>query len=413
MQNKIAYYLDWLEMILLCATALLVPLYVKFTPPLIAALSLLFLVRARNYTALKQSARNIGFWAMLFPFFLYLIGITYSEDIATALKNTETTLSLLAFPLIATSYRQNGIRQKEHLLRMSFVLGVIIVMSICSVRGLMQFAHTGDNSHLFYTGLLPSPHHHSYYVLFALFILVCNLFDLEWKSNKCIVAIEIVSSILMALFIGLLSSKITILLLIAFAIYIIVRMLLSKSIHKAISIATLICFVAIVPALYSIPMVKFRFDSMITSIKAKISGEETRRTKTESTTIRLKCIEASFDVISENILFGTGQGDVYAELEKKMKQRVGDDYDGTCSSHNQFLRTFASFGIPGIASLLLLFAVLFYNAFKQKDHLMILWAFACTIFFCVEDMLCIINGIIFFSLFTSMFLIGKDKSPKA
>lgn len=413
MQKNFAYYLDRLEILLLGAIALLIPIYVRFTPPIIAALSILFFVRPRNYIALKQSVKNIGFWAMLIPFLLYLIGITYSEDVATALRNTETTLSLLAFPFIATSYRQNEMHNKERLVKMAFVIGVIIVMSFCTIRGLVYYSKTGNNSHLFYTGLLPSPHHHSYYVLMSLFILVCNLFEIEWRTNKCEVAVEIVLSILMVGFIGLLSSKITILLLIAFAIYIIVRMLFSKKIHKAISIATLICFIALAPVMYSIPMVKFRFDSMITSIKAKISGEENSRIKHESTTIRMKCIGASFDVISENVLFGTGQGDVYAELEKKMKQRVGENYNGTCSSHNQFLRTFASFGIPGIASLLLLFGVMFYRSFKQRNHLMIIWAFACTIFFCVEDMFCIINGIIFFSLFTSLFLIGKDKPSKA
>ena len=117
---------------------------------------------------------------------------------------------------------------------------------------------------------------------------------------------------------------------------------------------------------------------------------------------------SAVDVISENWLIGTGQGDVYAGMQKKMKQRIGEYYEGTCSPHNQFLRSFASFGIMGLASMLLLFFAMFRKAIKSRRSDLIWWCIITLCFFCIEDMLCIINGIIFFCLFTGIMLIGEN-----
>ena len=147
---------------------------------------------------------------------------------------------------------------------------------------------------------------------------------------------------------------------------------------------------------------------MIASVKAQHDGEETAYTRNESTTIRIKCMASAVDVISENWLIGTGQGDVYAGMQKKMKQRIGEYYEGTCSPHNQFLRSFASFGIMGLASMLLLFFAMFRKAIKSRRSDLIWWCIITLCFFCIEDMLCIINGIIFFCLFTGIMLIGEN-----
>lgn len=402
-----AFYLDRLELLLLCTTAFLIPVYVKITPIIIAVLALLFFIRPRNYKALKISAKNIGFWAMLLPFILYIIGLAYSDDISTALKNTESALSLLAFPFIATAFKENEIENKNRYVKMAFVAGVIIIMIFCSIRAIINYKATGDNNYLYYTGLIASPHHHSYYALFAFIMLVLNLFKIDWKNNKLEVAIEITLAALSVAFIGILSSKISLILLAVFVIYILVKMLFSKKIHKAISISALVCIIALGPALYSIPMVKYRFDGMFTSIKAKITGEKNIRTITDSTTLRFKCLESVLELTSQNYLIGTGQGDLAAEMEKQMKKRMGESYSGPSSPHNQFLRSFASFGIAGIASLLLLFGTMLVRSIKQKDKLFIWWTIINIIFFCIEDMFCIINGIIFFSLFTSLFLMEK------
>ena len=101
--TKSSYYLDLLEVVLLGIIVFLIPVHVFLTPIPIATLCFLFLVRPRNYKALRESMRTLGFWAMLIPFLLYIIGLAYSDDITTALHNTETALSLLAFPLIATA----------------------------------------------------------------------------------------------------------------------------------------------------------------------------------------------------------------------------------------------------------------------------------------------------------------------
>ncbi|MBO4873815.1 MAG: O-antigen ligase family protein [Bacteroidales bacterium] len=405
--DRLTYYLDILEIALICSVAFLIPVYVWYAPVVIAILGLLFLIRPRNYSALKDSAKTLGFWAMLFPFALYLIGLTYSEDITSALHNTETALSLLAFPFIATSFRQNHIEKKLQLVEISLIAGVFVIMAYSIIKAAMNYAETQDINAFFYTQLIASPHHHSYYVLFSLIILTHSIINSH--SNKLLLALKIIVSLILVAFIGMLSSKITILILIVYALYIIVRLILSKRVPKWLSILVAALTIATAPALYSIPMVKYRIDSMFASIKAQHDGIETAYTRNESTTIRIKCMESATELISENWLIGTGQGDVYAEMEKKMKLRMGDNYQGTCSPHNQFLRTFASFGIMGIASLLLLFFAMFRKAIMSRNSAMVWWCIITLCFFCIEDMLSIINGVIFFCLFTGIMLMGKKQ----
>ena len=405
--NKITYYFDIVELALLCAVAFMIPVYVWSVPIIIAVLSTLFLMRPRNYAALKESAKTLGFWAMIFPFVLYLIGIIYSDDTRNAIQNTETALSLLAFPLIATAFRQNSITRKVSFVKMSLVAGVFAIMIYTLVNATLNYTETHNPDVFFYTQLIGSPHHHSYYVLFSLIILTHSIISNHSKHSRLTIALEVIMSLMLVVFIGLLSSKISILILVIYAIYLIVRLILSKTIPKWLSILIAALTIASAPILYSVPMVKYRLDCMVASIKAQHNGIETAYTRNESTTIRIKCMGAAIDVISENWLIGTGQGDVYAEMEVQMQKRMGEQYKGTCSPHNQFLRSFASFGIMGLASLLLLFFAMFRTAIKSRNATMIWWCIICLSFFCIEDMFCIINGVIFFCLFTGIMLLGN------
>ncbi len=407
--GKYVYYLDMLEVVLLGIIAFLLPINIFLTPIPIATLCFLFFVRPRNYKALRESAHTLGFWAMIIPFLLYIIGLTYSDDLKSALHNTETALSLLAFPFIATAFRLNGIEKKHSILNVSLIAGIFVIMIFSIINAYGNYTETHNPDVFFYTQLLSSPHHHSYYTMFAVIILTQDILRNRSLHSKAFVALEIVTTLVMIVFIGMLSSKITILLLAIYTIYLIVRLVISKRVPKWLSILVAVLAIASVPAFYSLPMVKYRINRMVDSIKAQHDGVETIYTRNESTTIRIKCMESAAEVVSENWLVGTGQGDVYAEFQKKMRQRMGDDYEGTCASHNQFLRSFASFGILGIASLLLLFFAMFRKAIKQRNGTMVWWCIITFCFFCIEDMFCIINGIIFFCLFTGIMLLGEKQ----
>lgn len=405
--NTVTYYLNRIEMFLLCAVAFLIPVHVDSSPIIIAMLVLLFLIKPGNMKALKESVRTTGFWAMIIPFVLYLIGILYSDDTNTALHNTETALSLMVFPLIATSFRQNDITKKTKLIEISLIAGILTIMTISIAKAAISYAEIQNSDVFFYTQLLSSPHHHSYYALFAVIVLTQVLLCNWDKLSKWAIAANITLALIVIVFIGMLSSKITILLLGVYVIYLIIKLILSKSVPKWLSVILAIATIAAIPAFFSLPMVKYRIDNMMDSIRAHRNGVETVRTRNESTTIRIKCMSSAMEVISENWLYGTGQGDVYAEMQKQMKKRMGEDYEGTCSPHNQFLRSFASFGIIGIASLIFLFIVMFKKAIKSRNGTIIWWCIITLCFFCIEDMLCIINGIIFFCMFTGIMLLGN------
>ena len=147
--GKLAYYLDIIELVMLCAIAFLIPVYVWASPIIIAGLVVLFFVRPRNYVALKESIKSVGFWAMTFLFVLYLIGLIYSDDTNTAMKNTETAMSLIAFPLIATAFRQNKIEKKHKFVKTSLIAGALAIMAFCLIRAFINYAETHDSTIFF------------------------------------------------------------------------------------------------------------------------------------------------------------------------------------------------------------------------------------------------------------------------
>lgn len=397
-------------MLLFLIVAFLIPVHVRTTPILIGILLVFFLIKRQNYSYLKSAVKTIHFWVLIIPFALYLMGLTYSQDIDEALRNTETALSLVIFPFLAVSLEQNRIKHKITLIECSFIAGVFTIMLYSLAVALINYIDNHDPQVFFYSGLISSPHHHSYYVLFAFIIIIHKTLKLSWQKSKKQVIIALLLALITLGFLVVLSSKITLLLVVLYIFAVCIKMAITKRIGKLTSAFMLIFFLLSLPAIYQIPEVRHRFDAMIVSLET--TEKNVRADKEDSTTIRLKSLETTIKVIKENFWYGTGQGDLDATMRNEMKSLMPADYDRTFAPHNQFLRSFASFGICGLLSLLLLFGTMLAKSIRQRNCLFVIWTVISIAFFCIEDMLCIINGIIFFSFFSSIFLLTNNKNPQ-
>ncbi|MCF0206724.1 MAG: O-antigen ligase family protein, partial [Bacteroidales bacterium] len=411
MIKNATYYIDWLEIAVLCYVAFFIPFDVYLTPLPIAVLGIFFFGRKRNYAAVWNNMKKLSFWVLILPFVLYLTGIFLSEDKHLALKNTETALSLFAFPFIATSFSLNNAKYKERLVFGSFVTGIIAIMAIRLAKAFARYFETNNINLLFYSDLIDSPHHHSYYVFFAIVVFAFFVANYKKGDSRLLLAASLVCMALMVVFLGFLAAKVTLLTFALFIFYLVVKVVMSKRIPKFVSVPIAVCAILLLPVLYSTPMVKYRVNNMLESLERNKKGDVDKYLKRESTSIRIAAFMSACDLISENFVFGTGQGDVIACMKEKMQERVGEDYSGTCAPHNQFLRSFASFGILGFLFDVLLFVVMFRLSIRSKDKVFLWWTISTLIFFVTEDMLCIINGIVFFSMFTAFFLNYWQQNP--
>jgi O-antigen ligase len=130
----------------------------------------------------------------------------------------------------------------------------------------------------------------------------------------------------------------------------------------------------------------------------------------ESTVIRLSAMQASGDLISQKWYLGYGTGDVRDVLTKyyKSNQYIGAYKYGT-NPHNQFLRSFLAWGIAGLASLILLFAVLLRQAKIHKKAIILLWTVMMLILFLTDDIISIHAGVVYFTMFSALFTFAIDK----
>ncbi len=118
---------------------------------------------------------------------------------------------------------------------------------------------------------------------------------------------------------------------------------------------------------------------------------------------RLQIWKNSFQIISNNPIYGVGIGDVQAELDLQYYFSGFDKgIDHRYNSHNQFLQTLVSSGLLGLIALLGIFLSLLRRARKFK--LIYYFLIISLILMMVDSVLILQHGVYLFAFFASLFL---------
>lgn len=411
-ERNLKYYLDIIEVFAICAVLFLIPVKIRISPYFIALAFVTFLVKKDNYRHLLESFKKIAFWILLLPFFWYLIGLTYTENMPVAYKQIETALSILVFPFIGVSYSGNKCSKKIKFAYFAFLLGILVRFVMCLIHASQRYAVTQDAYSWFYDRLANSPHHLSYFVLWGIVLITVDVIrnNLKQGSGKMIVP-KLVLLLLFSAFVVMLSSKITILLYVIFVFSVLVYLIHKRLLPLFASTMILCVFAALVVSVFTfLPMIHTRFTDMVNTLekyKANPAGVAVQR----STAIRITVAGAATDIIKDNFWTGVGTGDILDEMKASVN-KYSESYHRSTTPHNQFLRFFATFGVFGFLSLLALFVMMFVKSAKRNDMLFLLWAIITMALFCVEDIFAIIHGVEFFCLFTSYFVLVRKLERK-
>ena len=84
-------------------------------------------------------------WDILLYLLVLVFGVTYSEDLVTALKVLETSFGLLAISLIFAKYEKLD-KKKVNLILYSFSLGLLLACLICVSHALIRYQEDFDLS---------------------------------------------------------------------------------------------------------------------------------------------------------------------------------------------------------------------------------------------------------------------------
>ena len=347
-------------------------------------------------------------------FFLGLISLLWTENMDAGLKAIEIKFSFLAFsiflPLIF--FKNNKFNQVLNILTVSSVVYIFLSFA----RAVYFYYQTNDLS-VFYGSALgfrvsqEGPFVHPTYVSFYFLTLTLiwgkNLIDgsKEISISSSIGKIGLLFCFIVFLFFcsskaGLLGLGIVVLLLLVF---------FAKKEKKILqSVGVLLLFVLITCiGVYN------------TNLKTKLEQAYIEFTNPDlkpdanlkSTGARIWIWKASKELIKQNTLLGVGIGDTKDELSKMYKTMgIKTLEKSNLDSHQQFLQTFLTLGVLGISLLLLIFVILFYLSYKQKNFILFGFTLLYFVFGFTESMLETQAGILFFVFFT--FLLYYYKSSE-
>lgn len=354
-------------------------------------------------------------WVLFY--LLHVAGYFISTDKAQASFELVHKMSFAVLPLIAGT----GPELKERHIRgvfLSFTAGIVVIACWAFVRACYEYAGDGDLQHFFYHDLAgvtePNAVYLAWYTLCALFFLILIPYDFfktkRWFYFLLLVFLEV--------FFLLLSSR----LLIALHTILLVPMVLlanrsRKNWLKPLLLISLVFTGVIMVVAVTDNPVSERYKAVFPSgDNVWLKDPELQEGKQQFTnlTLRLFLWKTSLEAIRDHRLYyyGGGIGDV-ERYQKASIQR----YDAMLNEgnrqaelwkynvHNMYIESLYMLGAPGLLNLLLL---IFLPVWVFRDRALrypfLAFTLVSAIFMCVEAVLQTQAGIIFFPLFSILFL---------
>jgi O-antigen ligase len=334
--------------------------------------------------------------------FTYIAALSFSQDIQKGIFELEKKISLLLLPLILGTSENKLTQDNTRKIYWSFVAGCLATSLYFLSNAAIQYLKTGNENAFFYFDLTsPFLNHaiyYSVYLSFAVLFIINELF--REKTKKIYSLYLIILSLFFLTMLVLLSSRTVI-----FSSFVVIAILFFSNILKRRKLTKEIVFIGLlitfgILASSRLDFVKTRFSSLTNSnLTSNPDGENAN-----GLTVRVATWKCSVQLIKENWLLGLGTGNVQDQINECNKNRnhwIGYfDYN----AHNQFLQTWLTTGIPGLFFLSMLIIKLFALALRQRNKFLLSTSFIIFMVFLTESFLERQEGIVFFALFSSIFL---------
>lgn len=336
-------------------------------------------------------------------YLLFLLGMLYTSNIEFGKFNLEKKLSLIVLPLVIGTSISFNKKMQENVLTV-FVSSCFVTSLICFGKGLYYYFSTQSGFYLLHEPLSSvinfHPPYFGMYLSFGILIILehlrKNLFILTRPQKKFLALI----AFYFFCFIILLSARTHLAFLFLFFItagtYFFYK-------QKKLLLWFVVFFCLSGFGIFMMNKSVFlreRITKLFTTDLSVIDGG-----KENGLTIRLVKWKCSIEGIAESPLLGTGTGDAVDYLVKcyERKNFWGMYPQYRFNSHNQYLETALTLGMPGLIGFLLCIIAPFVSAWRKRQYLFLsfiaLFCFCCL----TESLLERQHGIVFFTFFISLF----------
>ncbi|WP_196895324.1 O-antigen ligase family protein [Aureivirga marina] len=362
------------------------------------------------YLKRKIVKENYKYILILSGFYLYsIISLLYTSDIKEGVKELQTSVPILLFPIILLLFGGNIAKKHFKYISLSY-------LTACTIQGIYiisqfykynlfrsiseaQFYNLPFRNLIFKLDYMKfHPSYLSLWFLFAVIIALHFLYK-NFKSLKFYHILLLLISVGVLTFVSVASSaKISIIAFLLAMLYFLFSLLKSWKI-KFVSIVVFIGLA--ITGIYKIPFLKSRFIDEIKATKFEPPVGDFHN----SVNIRFGIMNCATAVFSNNWLFGVGIGDAQKELNNCYTKFDTNVYtDSTYNTHNNYFHYAVITGIFGL--LLFIIALIFQYRLAFSNHNVL---FACflimvSVSFFVENVLVRNHGVVFYAFFSTLFI---------
>lgn len=401
----------------LCVVTL--PLTIIMSSASIILLVLVWLAEGRWREKIIRFREATWVWPFLLFFVLHLAGLMYTDDQQRGLMEVEKKLTFFVLPLIAASGQsidgrwitrfRNGFIGSCLLVVVISLALFVFTMTLGPGKPALNFDPATQAT---YKALNPDSSagweylsyiqigdwidiHPAYFSMYLIFCIVMLLEEV-WVKHKPW-AIRGIIILFFTCFVGLLSSRMAILALPIVLTYFFTQ--ISTPIWRKLSVTGMM-MVLLVIILWINPISRFRVFQEPIHTSVHLNGAQYGWNS-----IRYRVIEwqAGWESISQSWLIGAGTGDGQQQLSSFYASHAFPVLALGYNAHNQYLQTSIELGLTGLMTLLVcMWPGARPNAKKNPVHtaFIILILLMC----CTESMFARQKGIVFFTLFQSLFL---------
>lgn len=359
--------------------------------------------RHSHFYKLKNEPFRRNILAFSGFYLLYILGLSYSQNLEYASFDLEVKFSMFVFPVLLSTMRKEVFKGKRfNLILVLFVIGCVVSTLVSIGVAVDNYLHS-FNEEVFYYRWLSYYHHPGYlsmYLVFAIAILMW--FMLKRKEFKlglwhCIAFCFLI--FYFSIIIVMLSSKAGVLSLLMVYMLLVAHIIVyEKKIIQGLVYILLISgmlFLSFRYFSYSLNRIISYKDVVKESMKndANKPGEEGDRVTLWKNTL---------EVLKDHIIFGVGTGDVDDKLmEEYKKNKVREAYEKHLNAHNQYLQTFLSLGIAGFLALMLVIILPAFYSLKRRNLLYVIFLLILSINLLVESMFETQAGVVFYAFFNA------------
>lgn len=313
-------------------------------------------------------------------------GLIYSEDLDTGLRGVETSLGLVALPLVvhrARDFQRGHLRQ----VFIAFAGGLVAASLICLVHAFLRFRQgSGTEVFFFYQLTETIGSHPTYLAYYLIAALTFGIFLLYERSRMSRLAVLAVMFFLFGVLLltGGITAFVSILYVFAFFL---LRFLLGG--NKREHVTAMVTVIIMVGSMFLFNELRNRDPSGFVM---------------DDSWERIPLWESALNATQVS-LFGVGTGDYRQVLNAYYQSHgMGSFAMANLNAHNQFLETYGANGLVGLAALLVILIRPIYLAVKVGNTLGALIFFPFLIYGMTEVFLGRYQGVVFFGLMSQCFL---------